>query len=89
MEGDRLECLHDLQKLYGLAIVRRPTLKCQQGMISTLNTHLSFLSPNPTTAHSSILAWEMQWARGLALQSMGLRRVEHDLATKPAAEIAE
>ena len=67
----------------------RPTLKCQQGVISTLNTHLSFLSPDPTTAHSSILAWEMQWARGLALQSVGLQRVEHDLATKPTAEIAE
>ena len=30
----------------------------------------------------SILAWKSQGQRSLALQSMGLQRVRHDLATK-------
>ena len=34
--------------------------------------------------HSSILAWEiLQTEEPSGLQSMGLQRVEHDLATKP------
>ena len=33
--------------------------------------------------HSSILAWEIPWTEELGgLQSMGLERVRHDLATK-------
>ena len=33
--------------------------------------------------HSSILAWETPWAEESdGLQSMGLQRVKHDLATK-------
>ena len=34
--------------------------------------------------HSSILAWRIQWAEEPSgIQSMGLQRVGHDLATKP------
>ena len=33
--------------------------------------------------HSGILAWKMPWTKGPGgLQSMGLQRVRHDLATK-------
>ena len=33
--------------------------------------------------HSHILAWEIPWIEGLGrLQSIGLQRVKHDLATK-------
>ena len=36
--------------------------------------------------HSSILAWEIPWAEEPnGLQSMGLQRVRHDLATKTIA----
>ena len=35
------------------------------------------------TTHSSILAWEIPWTEGPdGLQSMGSRRVGHDLATQ-------
>ena len=34
--------------------------------------------------HSSILAWRIQWTEESGwLQSMGLQRAGHDLATKP------
>ena len=38
--------------------------------------------------HSSILAWRIPWTEepGL-LQSMGLRRIKHDLATKQQTQI--
>ena len=33
--------------------------------------------------HSSILAWKIPWTEELGgLQSMGLQRIQHDLATK-------
>ena len=33
--------------------------------------------------HASILVWEISWTEELGgLQSMGLQRVKHDLATK-------
>ena len=33
--------------------------------------------------HSSILAWKIAWTQELGgLQSMGLQRIQHDLATK-------
>ena len=36
-----------------------------------------------TAAHSSILAWRIPWTEEPGgLQSMGLQRVRHDLATK-------
>ena len=35
--------------------------------------------------HSSILAWEIPWTEELGrLQSMGLQRVRHNLATNPS-----
>ena len=35
-------------------------------------------------AHSSLLAWEIPWSEEPGgLQSRGLQRVGHDLATKP------
>ena len=37
-----------------------------------------------TTTPSSILAWEISWTEEPGgLQSLGLQRVGHDLATKP------
>ena len=37
--------------------------------------------------HSSILAWEILWTEGPGgLQSMGYRRVEHDLVTEHACQ---
>ena len=37
-----------------------------------------------THDHSSILAWEIPWTGEPGdLQSMGLQRVRHDLATEP------
>ena len=37
-----------------------------------------------TETHSSILAWEIPWTGEPGdLQSMGLQRVRHDLATEP------
>ena len=39
--------------------------------------------------HSSILAWEMPWTEEPGgLQSMGLQRVGHDLATKPPPQVS-
>ena len=36
------------------------------------------------TTHSSVLAWEIPWTEEPGgLLSMGLQRVEYDLATKP------
>ena len=38
--------------------------------------------------HSSIFAWEIQWAEEPGgLLSMGLQRVRHDLATKQQQQI--
>ena len=38
--------------------------------------------------HSSILAWGIPWTEEPGgLQSMGLQRVRHDLATKPPPQI--
>ena len=40
--------------------------------------------------HSSILAWEIPWTeKPGGLQSMGLQRVRHDLATEHALMSAE
>ena len=37
-----------------------------------------------TATHSSVLAWRIPWTEEPGrLQSMGLQRVRHDLATKP------
>jgi len=37
-----------------------------------------------TATHASILAWEISWTEEPGeLQSMGLQRVRHDLATRP------
>ena len=37
-------------------------------------------------AHSSIHAWEIPWMEELGgLQSMGITRVRHNLATKPSS----
>ena len=38
-----------------------------------------------TETHSSMLAWEIPWTE--KLQSMGLQRVGHDLATKQQQQI--
>ena len=32
--------------------------------------------------HSSILAWEIPWTESGGLQSMGLQKIQRDLATK-------
>ena len=38
--------------------------------------------------HSSILAWKIPWTEETgSLQSMGLQRVGHDLATKQAVQL--
>ena len=40
-----------------------------------------------TATHSSILAWEIPWTEGHGvLWTMGLQRVEHNLATKTTRE---
>ena len=37
-----------------------------------------------TATHASIFAWEISWTEEPGeLQSMGLQRVRHDLATRP------
>ena len=37
-----------------------------------------------TATHASILAWEISWTEEPGeLQSMGLQRVRHDLASRP------
>ena len=51
-------------------------------------TQVQFLGEEDTlekemTTHSSILAWKIPWTEETSgLQSMGLQRVRHDLATK-------
>jgi len=40
--------------------------------------------------HSSILTWKIPWTEELGrLQSMGLKRVKHDLATKTIDSLRE
>ena len=40
--------------------------------------------------HSNILAWKIPWTEELGrLQSMGLKRVKHDLATKTIDSLRE
>ena len=40
--------------------------------------------------HSSVLAWEIPWTEEPGgLQSMGLQRVRHDLATKQQLKLSE
>ena len=43
-----------------------------------------------TVTHSSILAWKTPWKEEPGgLQSMGLQRVGHDLATKPPSMLQD
>ena len=52
---------------------------------SYLNRVTRELVEKETATHSSILAWEISWAEEPGgLQSMGLQRGGHDLATKHA-----
>ena len=40
--------------------------------------------------HSSILAWKIPWTEEAGrVQSMGLQRVRHNIATKPALYVGE
>ena len=40
--------------------------------------------------HSSILAWKIPWTEEAGgVQSMGLQRVRHNIATKPASYIGK
>ena len=61
---------------------------CPAGSVNTEKTWAGSLGwENPlekeTATHSSILAWEITWTeKPCRLQSMGLQRVRHDLATK-------
>ena len=42
------------------------------------------------TTHSSILAWKIPWTEEAGrVQSMGLQRVRHNIATKPALYVGE
>ena len=61
--------------------VKNPT-EMQETQVQSITG--SRRSPGEGTGYSSILAWKIPWTEEPGgLESMGLRRVEHDLSTKP------